>query len=90
MNFGEEQTKGGIILTSDDGKDHGIKPRWAKVYAKGDENKDEYNIGDWILIEHGRWTRGYDLENEDGDTQTLRTVEAESVLLWSTEHPSTL
>lgn len=88
MNFGETKTAGGIIIQSDDGKDRGIKPRWAKVHSKGPENKDPYKVGDWILIEHGRWTRGFDVENDAGEVQTLRTVEAESVLLWSDEVPS--
>ena len=87
MHFGDTTTNGGIIVLSDDGKDRGIKPRWGKVYSKGPDNKDEYNVGDWILVEHGRWTRGFDVENDQGDVQTLRTVEAESVLLWSNEQP---
>jgi co-chaperonin GroES (HSP10) len=72
MNFGEQVTAGGIIITSDDGKDRGVKPRWGKVYSKGPENKDEYNVGDWILVEHGRWTRGF---------------KGESVCAWQTEKP---
>ena len=28
MHFDEMVTKGGIILPSDDGKSHGVKPRW--------------------------------------------------------------
>jgi len=84
MNFGEEITAGGIILTSDDGKDRGIKPRWGRVVAKGNDNNDPYSIGDWILIEHGRWTRGFEVEMEDGTVETMRTVEAESILGWQT------
>ena len=44
MHFGETKTAGGIIIQSDDAKAHGVKPRWAQVYAKGHENKDPYNI----------------------------------------------
>lgn len=87
MEFGEQTTKGGIIITSDDGKDRGIKPRWGQVVAKGPENNDPYNIGDYILVEHGRWTRGYELEDDSGNVQMLRTVEAESVLMWTDEEP---
>lgn len=87
MYFGEQKTEGGIIITSDDGKDRGIKPRWACVVSKGPENDDPYNIGDWILVEHGRWTRGFEVEQEDGEVITMRTVEAESVLMWSDEKP---
>lgn len=86
MHFGEETTKGGLIITSDDGIDRGIKPRWAKVYAKGPENKEPYNIGDWVLIEHGRWTRGFDLE-QNGETINVRMVEVESIMLYSEEEP---
>jgi len=88
MNFGEQVTTGGIIIQSDEGKDRGIKPRWARVVSKGPENKDPYDVGDWILIEHGRWTRGFDVENDEGEVQTLRTVEAESILLWSDVEPN--
>ena len=87
MNFGEQTTSGGIILTSDDGKDRGIKPRWGRVVSKGDTNTDPYSIGDWILVEHGRWTRGFEVEMEDGEVKTMRTVEAESILGWQTEIP---
>ena len=31
MHFGETKTKGGIILTDDDGSEGGIHPRWGKV-----------------------------------------------------------
>ena len=87
MNFGEQVTKGGIILTGDDGKTRGIYPRWGKVHAKGPENKDEYQVGDWILVEHGRWTRGIDV-NEGNGENTLRMVEAESIMGWSKEKPA--
>ena len=87
MNFEEKRTKGGLILRSDNGTTTGVHPRWAQVYAKGHENKDEYNIGDWVLVEHGRWTRGIDFENEEDGKYTLRMVETESILLWSENEP---
>ena len=88
MHFGETVTDGGIIITSDDGKDRGIKPRWCQVFSKGKDNDDPYNIGDWILVEHGRWSRGFDVDTKgDGEYKTMRVVEAESVMLWDTEKP---
>lgn len=87
MDFDSFTTKGGIILNTDDGKTHGIKPRWAKVYAKGKDNTDEYSVNDYILVEHGRWTRGAKVKT-NGVVHTLRMVEAKSVLLWSTEIPA--
>ena len=86
MYFGEQKTAGGLIIKDDDGTTRGIYPRWAKVYDKGPDNTDEYKVGDWILIEHGRWTRGIKLEN-NGDKE-VRMVETESVLAYSNEKPS--
>ena len=88
MEFGEQTTSGGIIIASDDGKDQGIKPRWGCVVSKGNENTDPYEIGDWILVEHGRWTRGFEVEMDDGTVDTMRTVESESVIGWQNEVPA--
>jgi len=89
MYFGEQKTASGLIIRDDDGTTRGIYPRWGKVYDKGPENKDDYNIGDWILIEHGRWTRSIDIE-VNGENFELRMVEAESVLAVSDEKPEGL
>ena len=35
INFGERKTASGIILRSDDGTSHGVRPRWGKVYSVG-------------------------------------------------------
>lgn len=86
MYFGEQKTSSGIIIGNDDGKTRGIYPRWGKVYSKGPNNTDEYNIGDWILIEHGRWTRGLKFD-VDGEEIEVRMVENESILALSNEKP---
>ena len=90
MYFGEQTTKGGIIINNDDGKTRGIYPRWGKVYSKGPLNNDEYQIGDWILIEHGRWTRSLKLETDDDGEIEIRMVEAESILAYSDEKPNSV
>lgn len=87
MYFGEQKTASGLIISSDDGKERGVYPRWAKVYSKGPDNKDDYNVGDWILVEHGRWTRGMKLETEKDGELEIRMVESESVLAMSKEKP---
>lgn len=86
MYFGEQKTRGGLIIKDDDGTTRGIYPRWGKVHAKGPENEEEYSIGDWILVEHGRWTRSVMIDEGDGEKE-LRMIEAESVLAWSNEKP---
>jgi co-chaperonin GroES (HSP10) len=86
MYFGEQKTKGGLILRDDNGSTRGIYPRWGKVHSKGPENKDDYAIGDWVLIEHGRWTRSVKINEGDGEKE-LRMVEAESILGYSNLKP---
>lgn len=86
MSFEERKTSSGIILRSDDGKSHGVRPRWARVWAVGPEQTD-VKIGEWIYIEHGRWSRGVEVE-ENGEKFTIRMVDPECVLLTSEEEPN--
>jgi co-chaperonin GroES (HSP10) len=88
MDFGEQKLSSGIILRSDDGKDHGIHPRWGKVYAVGPEHKEDYNIGDWVLVEHGRWSRGIEVEESSGEKKTIRLIDTNCVMLWDDKEPN--
>jgi len=85
MNFEERLSTGGIVLVKDNGKSSGIRPRWGRVYAVGPEQKD-IKIGTWICVEHGRWTRGIDIEDETGK-QTLRRVDPKDIMMESDEEP---
>jgi co-chaperonin GroES (HSP10) len=87
MYFGDQRTATGLIIPTDDGKSFGIKPRWAKVYSVGPTQKDLVP-GDYILVEHGRWTRGVDFDLEDGSKITLRKIDLEAILLISDEKPN--
>lgn len=80
MEHGERRTKAGIIIGDDDGKDRGVRPRWATVYSVGSEVL-EVKKGDRVLISHGRWSRGVSVANSDGATTVVRMVEPESILL---------
>jgi len=86
MDFGEHKTSSGIILKSDDGKVHGIKARWGKVYSIGPEQQD-VKVGQWVLIEHGRWTRGMDIDDGNG-VKTIRKVDLNAMLAVSDEPPT--
>ena len=83
MAFDERISNGGIVLLNDDMKSAGIRPRWAKVYAIGPEQKD-IQVGQYILISHGRWTRGIKIEDDTGE-HTIRKVDLNDVLLISDE-----
>ena len=77
MEFGEQVTKGGIIIPSDDGTRGIYSQDGVKVFRKGPRTMT-HEQGQWILVEHGRWTRGLSRILGDED-MTLRMVEAESI-----------
>ena len=85
MHFKERMTNLGIIILGDDGKSEGVRPRWGKVYAVGPEQK-HYKPGQWIMLAHGRWTRGANIE-VDGELFNIRKVDLNEVLLVSDERP---
>ena len=86
MLFDERITSGGIVLLNDNGKSLGIRPRWGQVYVTGPEQKD-VRAGQWICVAHGRWTRGVDIEDDEG-TKTIRKIDPNDILLISEEQPS--
>ena len=87
MEFGEEVTTGGIVMPSSNGKGEGIHPRWGKVWAVGPDQKD-IKLGQWILIEHSRWTRTIHHEDDDGNLTEFRMVELNSIIVTSDEKPT--
>ncbi len=84
MSF-KERIVGSIILPNDDGKSSGIRPRWAEVYAVGPTQKD-IKPGDFVLVEHGRWTRGIEVEDETG-RHMLRRVDPNGLMMVSDHLP---
>jgi hypothetical protein len=85
MDFGEITTESGIVLRSDDGKNHGIKPRWARVYKIGPD-QTEVKIGQWILVEHGRWTRKVRINDGERELE-IQKVDNSCILAVSDESP---
>jgi hypothetical protein len=81
MAFDARLSTGGIYIPNDNGKGHGIRPRWGKVYAVGPKQTG-VKVGQWILVAHGRWTRGLDIEDETGKT-TVRKIDPKDILLVS-------
>ena len=85
MHFGETKTKGGIILTDDDGSESGIHPRWGKVYAIGDQQED-VKVGEWVMVSHGRWSRGFKIKKKGVELE-VRMIDENDILLVSEEEP---
>ena len=91
LERGEKKTKAGIIMLDDStvaAGERGIRPRWARVYAVGPEQKD-VKVGEWILLEHGRWTLGQDLTEKEGE-QPIRIwlADHDAILAVSEEMPT--
>ena len=85
MHFGETKTKGGIILTDDDGSEGGIHPRWGKVYAIGDQ-QDDVKVGEWVMVSHGRWSRGFKIKKKGVELE-VRMIDENDILLVSDDEP---
>lgn len=86
MEFGMEKTASGIFIPGADGKTQGIMPRWGKVWAVGPEQID-VKIGEWVLVEHGRWTRTIEFETDENVVE-LRMVDNKAILATSDERPN--
>ncbi len=78
----KEKIRNGIIIPSEQGENRGVRPRWAQVYRVGSDQHD-VEPGQWILIEHGKWTRGVKLD----DNEVYRKVDPEGIMLVSDEKP---
>ena len=87
MEFGEERTRSGIFIPGADGKTQGIMPRWGKVWAIGPEQK-EIQIGQWVLIEHGRWTRTVKYEDQAGTEHEIRMIDNNAIIATADDKPN--
>jgi len=86
MDMGDMTTSSGIVIQSDNGKAHGVKPRWAKVYKVGSEVEIDVKVGQWVLIEHGRWTRKINIDDGEG-VKDFQKVEIKSIMAVADERP---
>lgn len=81
MEFDTRITQSGLILPNDNGTALGIRPRWGRVYAVGKDQTD-VQVGEWILVAHGRWTRGVDIDDgEVAHKRTIRKIDPDDILL---------
>jgi hypothetical protein len=85
MSFDQRITQSGLILLNDNGTSLGIRPRWGQVYAVGPQQTD-VQVGQWICVAHGRWTRGLEIEDETGE-RTVRKIDPNDILLISETQP---
>jgi len=86
LDAGMHLTSAGIIIPDDAMKERGIRDRWARVYAVGPEITD-IQSGEWVLVKHGRWTTGIDLELTSGNVRVWAVDYPENVLIATDEDP---
>jgi co-chaperonin GroES (HSP10) len=82
--FGIKKTAGGLLINEKDGVETSIRPRWFQVTHIGDENTD-FKVGDYILVAHGRWTRGFTIDNSDDSKYYV--VDLDEILGISDKNP---
>ena len=88
MDHGERKY-GSIIIQNDDGKRHGIRSRWCKVFKVGEE-VDTIKPEQWILVEHGRWSHKFVETDDEGNERDFWVVDyPKGVLAVSDEKPET-
>lgn len=85
MQFDERITTSGIILPNDNGTGSGIRPRWGRIYAIG-PSQTSVSVGQWVLVAHGRWTRGIEIVDDEGE-KIIRRVDPDDILLVSDDPP---
>ena len=88
MDFSGRQLQSGVILLDDDGKTDGIRPRWGRVYATGPEQHD-VSVGQWVLVEHGRWSRGLRIVKGQEEI-VIRRADPKSIIFVTDTQPEDL
>lgn len=87
LQTGSRTTAGGIILRDDNGKQEGIRPRWAKVWKIASDIKD-VEVGQWILVEHGRWTMTITVKDDSGNDFKFQKIDPAGIMLVSDNEPN--
>jgi len=85
LEMGERRV-GSIVLRDDNSKDHGIRARWAKVWRVA-EDIDWLESGQWILVEHGRWTMTITVKDSQGNDFKFHKIDPNGVMCISDEQP---
>lgn len=89
-DFGDQTTQSGIILKSNVKQSQGITPRWFRVFAVGEEI-DWLKPDQWVLVEYGRWTEGFDFDDDrNAEEKRFWKIDPNACLATADEKPDTL
>jgi co-chaperonin GroES (HSP10) len=82
----ERRTRGGMILTEKNFGEDTIRSRWFKIMYVGDEQKD-VKPGQYVLMPHGRWSRGLDLDGTHREEDKLFLLDNNDMLATTDQDP---
>jgi len=86
LDRGPHQTAGGIFIPDDNMSERGVHARWGRVWCVGPDVK-EIEAGEWVYVEHARWTNEIELELPTGVVRMWRVDWPNAVLLASDSDP---
>lgn len=84
LGLEQRVTASGIIVQGENGKDRGIRPRWAKVHLVG-EGIDWVQPGQYLLVAHGRWSRQFECEHNGQKLKLVHLDNAECLCIQDEE-----
>jgi co-chaperonin GroES (HSP10) len=82
----DRTTKGGVIVVEKNMEESGIRPRWFEVTHVGPDQVD-VAVGQYILMPHGRWSRGVDIEGSRQINGMIFLLDNDSILGISDDNP---
>lgn len=84
LGLEQRVTASGIIIAGENGKDRGIRPRWARVRLVG-EGIDWCKPGQYVLVSHGRWSRQFECEHADEKLKLVHLDNKECLIVTDQE-----
>jgi len=79
LEQGEMTTNSGIIITDDQMKERGIRPRWAQVWKVGSKWEQDFKPGQYLFLEHGNWSNVMTITSKDGSKMDMQIIEDKSI-----------
>jgi len=81
------QSKGGVFVMENHQSEKFIRPRWFEVTHIGPEQID-VTPGQFVLVEHGRWSRGIDINGTHREEDKLFLIDNDAMLMVSDDDPT--
>ena len=80
------KSKGGVLLTEGQQSEDFVRARWFVVAHVGPKQK-EISVGQYVLVSHGRWSRGLDLDGTHIEEDKLFLLDNNELLMVSDDYP---